>query len=111
MARAAVVVIVVWVSGYAGGAAAQDPAERGGLAIEEWDAGTVSAGGASLPTVVVYPSGEPGPFPVVGVIHGLNGLGSMYMELARTLASHGLVAVVPDMPCRLGVGCDHAANA
>ncbi len=91
-------------------ARAQDPASMGPLATTEWNAGGVSAGGATIPTVVVYPTSG-GPYPVVGVFHGLNGEGSDHVVLARTLASYGMVVLRPDMPCRLSGGCNHDANA
>jgi dienelactone hydrolase len=83
---------------------------RGALTVTMWDAGSVAAGGAMIPTVVVFPE-MGGPYPVVGVFHGLNGEGADHPELAATLASYGAVVVLPDMPCRLSGGCDHAANA
>jgi MYXO-CTERM domain-containing protein len=89
---------------------AQMPEERGALTVAEWDAGMVSAAGASIRTRVVYPSSGTAPFPLVGVIHGAGRTGSRHIELARTLASRGFVAVLPDMPCTI-FACDHDANA
>ncbi|MBX3274460.1 MAG: hypothetical protein KF729_29615 [Sandaracinaceae bacterium] len=99
--------LALWLG--AAGAAAQAPEERGGLEIAEWNAGRVTAAGLSLPTRVIHPA-RGGPYPVVGVIHGAGRDGGRHVELARTLASRGLVAVLPDMPCSV-VGCDHDANA
>jgi dienelactone hydrolase len=99
-----------WSSASAGRAVAQDPAENGPFAVDEWDAGSVSTAGASIPTSVAYPTDAPGPVPVVGIIHGLNGTRDNHLALARTVASWGAVAIVPTMPCSLTAGCDHAAN-
>lgn len=101
--------LVVLLPAFAGRAAAQDPADPGPLITAEWNAGSVSAGGASIPTVVVYPA-TGGPYPVVGMFHGLAGNGGQHSTLAQTLASYGLVVIRPDMPCGLG-GCDHDSNA
>lgn len=90
-------------------AAAQDPEDRGPLTVMEWDAGSVSTAGASIPRRVLYPDGG-GPYPVVGVIHGASRTGAQHIELARTLASWGFVVVLPNMPCGL-TGCNHDANA
>lgn len=90
-------------------ALAQDPATRGSVAFEEWDAGGVVAAGTSIPTRVLYPSAA-GRYPLVGVIHGASRTGARHMELARTLASRGFVVVLPDIPCGF-FGCDHEANA
>lgn len=90
--------------------ASAQPEMRGALAVEEWDAGAISAAGAFIRTRVVYPSDATEPGPVVAVVHGYLRNGSYMMELARVLASRGMVAIVPDMPCGLG-GCDHDANA
>src|SRR5688572_22631018 len=108
MQRAGMIAVLVWA--WTVVAAAQDPAMRGSLAVQTWDAGSVAAGGAMIPTVVVHPD-TGGPYPVVGLFHGFNGEGADHPELAATLASYGAVVVVPDMPCRLSGGCDHGANA
>jgi MYXO-CTERM domain-containing protein len=89
-------------------ALAQAPEERGPLAFSEWDAGRIPAAGTMIRTRVFHPNGG-GPHPLVGVIHGANANGSYHIELASTLASRGLVAVVPDMPCTV-TSCDHDAN-
>ncbi|MDQ3037878.1 MAG: MYXO-CTERM sorting domain-containing protein [Myxococcota bacterium] len=86
------------------------PEMRGAHAVAEWDAGPVSAAGAMIRTRVVYPEGATARGPVVAVVHGYLRNGSYMMELARVLASRGIVAIVPDMPCGFG-GCDHDANA
>lgn len=88
---------------------AQDPATRGPLEVDEWDAGRVDAAGARIPTRVISPT-APGPHPLLGVIHGANRTGARHVELARTLASRGFVVVLPDLPCDF-FGCDHDANA
>jgi dienelactone hydrolase len=86
------------------------PEMRGPRPVMEWDAGDIDAAGASIPVVVVYPSDAGASGPVVAVVHGFLRNGSYQMEMARTFASRGFVAVVPDMPCGAG-GCDHDANA
>ncbi|MCK6547672.1 dienelactone hydrolase family protein, partial [Myxococcota bacterium] len=85
------------------------PELRGPHAFERFEAGDVDAAGTAIPTVVYYPTDTTAPVPVVAVVHGFLRNGSFMAELARTLASHGLVAVVPDMPCGAR-GCDHDAN-
>lgn len=86
-----------------------EPDARGPYAFDVFDAGDVDAAGTGIPTVVYYPTTTTAPVPVVAVVHGFLRNGSFMAELARTLASHGLVAVVPDMPCGAR-GCDHDAN-
>jgi dienelactone hydrolase len=90
--------------------AAQEPEERGSFDVAEWDAGTLDAAGAPIRRRVVYPTSGAGPFPLVGVIHGAGRNGGRHIELARTLASRGYIAVLPDMPCSI-TSCDHDANA
>jgi carboxymethylenebutenolidase len=92
------------------GRARAQPETLGPLTVMEWDAGSIPADGADVPVTVVYPTGLSAPAPVVLVVHGNLRDGSYHMELARTLASRGMVAVVPDMPCGTE-GCDHDANA
>lgn len=89
--------------------AAQNPEDRGPLDVEMWNAGVVEAGGLRLRTRVYYPT-TPGNYALVGVIHGANANGTYHPELASTLASRGMVAVVPDMPCTVWA-CDHVQNA
>jgi predicted dienelactone hydrolase len=48
-----------------------------------------------VPTTVYYPE-ETGPFPVVVLSHGLGGDRSHYTYLAKHLASHGYVVIVPE---------------
>jgi dienelactone hydrolase len=81
----------------------------GPLTVTSWDAGSVSLAGASLHVVVHRPDSG-GPYPVVGVVHGASRNGTFQRVLAQTLASYGLVAVVPDIPCQV-FSCDHNANA
>jgi hypothetical protein len=45
------------------------------------------------------------------VSHGYNRTGRYMTEMGETLASRGMVAIVPDMPCTVLGGCDHTANA
>jgi dienelactone hydrolase len=86
------------------------PEQRGPLAVREVDLGRPSLAGAAIPLREYVPEEAARPRPVVVVMHGYLREGRFMAELGRTLASHGVVAVVPDMPCGLG-GCDHAANA
>src|SRR5687767_13783529 len=85
------------------------PEEMGPHAIEEIDAGNVVADGVEIPVRLFAPMSTER-FPVVGVVHGFLRDGSYQRVMAETFASHGFVAVVPDMPCGLS-GCDHDANA
>ena len=103
------------VSAFAAAALSAAPAHAqpelpGPLAFTAWDAGSVAAAGASIPTRVFYPTGGGGPYPIVGVVHGASRNGSYMRVMAETLASRGFVAVVPNMPCNV-FGCDHDANA
>ncbi len=86
------------------------PETRGTHELETWDAGDVSAAGASIPVLVYYPADGAAPAPTVIVMHGYLRNGSFHREMASTFASRGFVAIVPDMPCGVG-GCDHDANA
>jgi dienelactone hydrolase len=86
------------------------PEARGPEPVTDYDAGRVRSAGADIPMRVYLPASPGGPAPVVLVVHGFLRNGTYMAELARTLASRGMVALVPDMPCGLG-GCDHAANA
>lgn len=79
--------------------------------VSSWDAGDINAAGATLPTKVYYPSPPGSLSPVVAVIHGAGRTGANMAVLAETLASRGLVAVVPTIPCGPFTGCDHDANA
>ena len=88
---------------------ARTPELRGDLQVVTWDAGRVATAGTSLRTRVYYPD-APGSYPLVGVIHGASGNGTYHPELASTLASRGMVVLVPDMPCTV-FSCDHDANA
>ncbi|MFO0625245.1 MAG: hypothetical protein U0325_06460 [Polyangiales bacterium] len=85
------------------------PEDLGAARVETWDAGTVTLAGTPIHVVAYFPAGMPAR-PVVGVVHGASRTGAYHRVLAQTLASHGLVAVVPDIPCNVW-GCDHDANA
>ena len=85
------------------------PETRGPATVVEWDAGDVDAAGASIPLQVYFPEGASSA-PTVIVMHGYFRNGSFHAEMARTFASRGFVALVPDMPCGAG-GCNHDANA
>lgn len=86
------------------------PEERGPHQIATLDAGEVSAAGEMIPLAVYYPTDLVAPGPLVAVVHGYVRNGSFMRVMAETLASHGLVAIVPDMPCTLLGGCDHDEN-
>lgn len=86
-----------------------DPDAMGPSRVESWEAGVVNLAGAPIRVVAYYPAGASGR-PVVGVIHGASRSGAYQRVLAQTLASYGLVALVPDMPCQVWA-CDHEANA
>src|SRR5688500_7802234 len=60
-------------------------------------------------TLVYYPDDAPTPGPVVAVVHGAGRSGHYHEEMGKTLASRGMVAVVPDLPCL--TDCDFDANA
>ena len=91
------------------GALAQ-PETRGPLSFTTWDAGSITLDAANIRVLVYYPTGATAPMPVVAVVHGSSRTGANMAEMARTLASRGFVALVPNMPCNF-VACDHAANA
>jgi hypothetical protein len=91
------------------GAFAQ-PETMGPLPVSTWNAGTLNLVGASLPTTVYYSTTPTATSPLVVIMHGFQLTGAYYAVLGQTLASRGLVAVVPSMPCSL-VTCDHNANA
>lgn len=86
------------------------PEDPGLLVPLQWNAGMAPAGGTSVPVLVYYPTGAPGSFPVVEIVHGFARNGSFHTVLGDTLASRGLVVVVPDMPCGLA-GCDYELEA
>ncbi len=90
-------------------AIAAQPEMHGPYAVETLDVGSVEADGVQIPTRIYAPMSAER-FPVVGVIHGAQRTGANQAVLAETFASHGFVAVVPDMPCGF-LGCDHDANA
>lgn len=92
------------------GAALAAPEDRGPVPFTVHDAGTLSLGGAEIPTKVYLPDAPAAPGPTAVIMHGNLRTGSYHTELASTLASRGFVVVLPDMPCGLG-GCDHEANA
>lgn len=94
---------------FASPARAQPEAE-GPFTTTRFEAGRLTLEGARIPVSVFYPADAPGPRPVVAVVHGYSRTGRFMEVLARTLASHGAVALVPDMPCSLVGGCDHHAN-
>jgi MYXO-CTERM domain-containing protein len=106
--RFAVVAALLVLSLHASGARAQAPEERGPLTTGSWDAGSISLDGTSIRVRAYFPESG-GPYPLVGVIHGANANGTYHTELATTLASHGFVALTPDMPCTV-TSCDHDAN-
>jgi dienelactone hydrolase len=89
--------------------AAAAPEDVGPYAVSTWDAGDVDIGGVGIPVVVYAPDAAPAG-PVVAVVHGFGRNGDTHADTAAVLASHGMVAVVPDMPCGFS-GCDHDANA
>jgi dienelactone hydrolase len=91
-------------------ASAAPPDERGPFAVEVWSAGDVAIGAAELPVKCYLPVGLADPTPIIVLAHGYLRTGFHMRELAATLASHGFVAVVPDLPCGFG-GCDHFANS
>ncbi len=86
------------------------PETRGPHPIADYDAGRPTLAGVDIPVRVYHPTDVTTPMPVVAVVHGFLRNGSFMAELARTLASRGMVALVPDLPCGLS-GCDHEANA
>jgi dienelactone hydrolase len=86
-----------------------EPEDRGPLSIAEIDPGEILADGVMIPVKVHYPDAA-GPYPIVLLMHGFVRTGRYHVELAQTLASRGIVVVLPDMPCTLS-GCDHEANA
>lgn len=90
--------------------ASAQPETRGRYTVADFDAGRLSLAGARIPVRVYHPADRPSGAPLVAVIHGFLRNGSFMAEMARTLASRGYVALVPDMPCGLA-GCDHDANA
>jgi len=92
-------------------AAYAQPETRGPHPITDFDAGRVNLAGVQIPVHVYHPSDIATPLPVVAVVHGYQRNGSFMAEMARTLASRGMVAVVPDMPCGGIAPCDHNANA
>ena len=107
--------LVPWTLGFgiallAAGTASAQPESPVPFAVETWDAGTVDAAGAGLPTMVYFPAGGGGPYPVVGVIHGSTRSRAYMRVLSETLASRGLIAVTPTIPCTI-VRCDHDENA
>ncbi|MBI4816514.1 MAG: dienelactone hydrolase family protein [Deltaproteobacteria bacterium] len=87
-----------------------EPENRGPLTVETWDAGNVALDSVPIPLTVYYPKEVTEPAPIVAVLHGSSRTGANMAEMAQTLASHGSVALVPNMPCNI-FGCDHAANA
>lgn len=86
------------------------PEERGPHQIATLDAGEVSAAGAMIPLAVYYPTDLLAPGPLVAVVHGYVRNGSFMRVMAETIASQGMIAIVPDMPCTLLGGCDHDEN-
>jgi MYXO-CTERM domain-containing protein len=88
--------------------AAAQPEGMGPFAIDDMEIGPVMADGVSIPIRIYAAQGMN--LPVVAVVHGFAREGRYMAVMAQTLASHGYVAVVPDMPCGFA-GCDHDANA
>jgi dienelactone hydrolase len=85
------------------------PEDLGPLDVEIHDAGEIFADQVFIPLKVYYPSNG-GPAPLVEVVHGAGRTGDNHVVLARTLASRGMVVLLPDIPCGFS-GCDHQANA
>jgi carboxymethylenebutenolidase len=52
---------------------------------------------------VARPEGD-GPFPGVVLVHHMPGWDELYQEFTRRFASHGYVAICPDLYCRFGHG-------
>ena len=89
------------------------PEDRGPHEVTTWEAGFVASAGVLLPTTVYLPADlaeQAGPVPVVAVLHGAGRTGVYMTEMAQTLASYGLIAVVPSIPCLPGF-CAHGENA
>jgi dienelactone hydrolase len=87
-----------------------NPEDLGAQTPASWDAGTVSFGSSELPVLVYHPDGPPAPGPVVVVMHGLERNGSYHQLLGETLASRGIIALVPDWDCSVIGGCDQGAG-
>jgi dienelactone hydrolase len=91
-------------------ASAAMPEDRGTYTVATWDAGMQSLDGTQIHVHVYYPSGMPGPFPILGVVHGASRTAANMAEMSNTFASRGFVVLAPDMPCAF-TGCDHQANS
>src|SRR5579859_5199239 len=65
---------------------------------------TYAAGGGDLiHAYVARPEGD-GPFPGVVLVHHMPGWDEFYQEFSRRFASHGYIAICPDLYCRVGHG-------
>ena len=91
-------------------AAHAQPDTRGPLAVQTWSVGDVTLDGVAIKVYAHYPTGAAGPMPVAAVVHGASRYAAVMGTLADTLASRGIVALAPTIPCNL-TGCDHEANA
>lgn len=91
---------LVFLAGCSEGRAADEkgPAGEGPHAVQRTDFDTLTdtARTREVPTSVYAPSDSPGPFPVVLLSHGLGGDRRHYVYLAKHLASHGYVVIVPE---------------
>jgi dienelactone hydrolase len=95
------------------GLAAAEPEALGAHEVTVWEPGFVPAGGLLASTTVYLPADlaiDGPPAPVVLVLHGAARTGAYMATLATTLASRGVIAVVPTLPCTPAV-CLHEVNA
>lgn len=93
--------------------AAAEPEALGAHEVTVWEPGFVAAGGLPVSTTVYLPADlaiDGAPAPVVLVLHGAARTGAYMATLATTLASRGVIAVVPTLPCTPAV-CLHEVNA
>jgi dienelactone hydrolase len=93
--------------------AAAEPEALGPHEVTIWEPGVVVAAGLPVPTTVYLPAdlaADGPPAPVVLVLHGAARTGAYMATLATTLASRGVIAVVPTLPCTPAI-CLHEVNA
>jgi dienelactone hydrolase len=93
--------------------AAAEPEALGPHEVTVWEPGFVPAGGLLASTTVYLPADlaiDGAPAPVVLVLHGAARTGAYMATLATTLASRGVIAVVPTLPCTPAL-CLHEVNA